>query len=244
MYTNLLMRIIGFDCADKSLGVCVVDVNPVLLRRHSEILVQLREMKTKNTGAGEFDQILEDLDEIYSDAIKLIYLNIFDTIPGKKVKNTNTTQRVAGLKGILYYLDKKFSPDIVLIEFQMRVNAKSNSVCSCLLYHYSSTAEFSGSSTCQELSLTDIEPIVFPHELHVVGASVKNTIYFSEEGRYTHFIKKYSTNYAANKAHSRFNLHQWLKIHNQLDMLQGIKKANWDDVGDAFMMIMGWLNRV
>ena len=242
------MRIIGFDCADKSLGVCVVDVNPVLLRRHTEILVQLRAMAAHKCKAvqgvdGDLDQILEDLDEIYSDAVKVIYLNIFDTIPGKKVKNTNTARRVAGLKGILFHLDKKFSPDIVLIEFQMRVNAKSNSVCSCLLYHYSSTAEFAGSSASQALSQTDIEPIEFPHELHVVGASVKNTIHFSEAGRYAHFIKKYSTNYAANKAHCKFNMHRWLEIHDQLDMLRGIKKKNWDDIGDAFMMVMGWLSR-
>jgi hypothetical protein len=110
-------------------------------------------------------------------------------------------------------------------------------VCSSLLYHYSTPAPFASAKSDMHHPNAGRKQ---PH-LKVVGASVKNSIFFCEDGRYENFIKRYSTNYAANKAHCKFNLCHWAGLHDPT-LLKGIKKRNWDDVADAFMMIMGWLS--
>ncbi len=73
--------------------------------------------------------------------------------------------------------------------------------------------------------------------IKVLACNIKNSVSFTEEGRYYNFIEKYS-NYTANKKHTTYNFRYYLE---KVDDMKYPKKIKLDDCADAFMMIVGCL---
>jgi len=141
-------------------------------------------------------------------------MDVFDVVP----TSVNTVDRAIQLKKCLTMLDEKIKTPIdkVLVEYQMSSNDKSRCVSNQIIYHYS---EYSP---------------------EIVGPSLKNTIYFSDELKYNAFASKYSRSYTANKNHTKANMLYWLNKHDRMDLISNIPKKNIDDVADSFMQIWGW----
>ena len=145
----------------------------------------------------------------------------------KKSKKTNQKknplgtliERTHGLKHLLHMIDSQFStPDIVLVEYQMKQNDYSKNISSQVLYHYDNNHTY----------------------LEVVGPSLKNTISFSEELNYGNFIMKYS-NYIANKKHAVANYNYFIKVFPSNKHEVNSKKK--DDIADAFIMAFAYCNK-
>jgi len=237
------MRIISFDCANKSLGVCVAEIPDDMAKialRHAELTEEMRGLLGNNERAdarawlARVAAVTQELSDIHSAIIKVECLDVFDVIPGKKVAKASAHERAQGIKGVLTYLDQTYPADQVLIEYQMSVNSKSNGVCSSILYHYAKPGAFTSAKKIQ-YNANDEGP-----DMRVVSASLKGKICFSEAGRHVNFIKKYASNYAVNKAFSRHNVAMWAAVHDKT-LLRGIKKANHDDAGDALLMLVAWV---
>lgn len=116
------MRILSFDCANRSLAVCLLDIN-------TGIVGQLYD------GIKQFD--INTMMDITDDYIKIHIFNVYDLTNGK---NTDTVMKASLLKKCLGTLDDIISSingvDQVLIEYQMPSNDKSRCVSQQILYHY------------------------------------------------------------------------------------------------------------
>jgi hypothetical protein len=273
------MILIGFDCATKSLGVCIVEYNENWQKDLNSILKEFQEISTqqnkKISDAEKLNKLIiltENIANIINNIIIILYINVFDLIPenqtkkSKSLKKTTQTKSInplknkpsvelqqkdililktIRLKGVLTNLDSyikntiKKPLNVVLIEYQMGINHKSHEISSQLLYHYSSlNMQFKSLNTIYQSSL--FTSLNTP-KLEIMGPSLKNTVSFNIAGKYSNFIKKYTTTYTANKNHTKFNLNTFLGTFKQESLVSKLPKLYLDDAADAFMMIFAYL---
>ena len=205
---------------------------------------------------------IKELDEKISNIIQPLFCDVVDLIPNKKIKETDVNIRSSRLKGYLNRVDTIYIPQIlenisrkmssesikeinspsnpikILLEYQMGPNDKSRNVCSQILYHYStSDNQFKTSldTHSNAVSATNV------YDIEIIGPSLKNKLNFNKSESYSHIIKKYVTNYNANKKHSVCNMLHWLSVLHLDKLIKKIKKSNLDDVADSFNMAIAWI---
>jgi hypothetical protein len=203
------IHVLSFDCATRSLAVCFMTINTDLNN--------LKSTDHKKTGDGYID--VTDI------SVDIHILKVFDLTEGIKI---DTVKRMLLLKECLLGVDSMvkesgFSPDQVLVEYQMPSNDKSRCVSTGIVYHYSGIPD------------TDVA---------LVGPTLKNKIRFSKDDSLSHgsFMEKYSSKYVANKNHCKANFLYWLELHCLTKLIgeNKITKKNVDDIADAFMQVWGW----
>lgn len=214
-----MKRVLSFDCANRSLAVCYASIN-------------------KNTYAPLMEAIQNSKDnkELYLDYVQIHFVKVFDITSGKKF---DTVQKSILLKTQLQELDAQIKTESdklnrtygvsksdepysqVLIEYQMSVNDKSRAVSQQLVYHYCDKAN-----------------------VYLVGPTLKNKIDLSADRSlsYGDFIAKYSSKYIANKNHTKQNFLHYLYKTELSDIINPIKKKNYDDIADSFAQIIGFTN--
>jgi hypothetical protein len=145
------------------------------------------------------------------------------------------------LKYALYCISNQLpKPDIVLIEHQMKFNDKARSISKYIEEFYTTIEECKISYQLKDFPLKDyIVPLQHKCHVFIVNPGIKNKYHFTEEGKYKHFISKYS-NYVANKKHTTYNFKYYLESIGEQSLIANIKKL--DDISDAFMMAYGWCN--
>jgi hypothetical protein len=218
------MRILSFDCANKSLAVCGVKVNT---NKFAETLTKINEcrklidqinLQIKNCTSGQdYKLILSQLKQLAAALKEIIkvfisawvceYQLVVDLFPGKKVKDTSPVERCVLLKSALAKID--YECDYVVIENQMRINEKSTGVLYCLLYEYGPKAN-----------------IIMPSE--------KNKLNLGGVYR-CDMIAKYSSAWSANKAHSKGNFEIIAKEQGFT-----IPKKCVSDIADAYFQSIAW----
>lgn len=240
------MFIIGIDVATKSLAISIIKYksNKIVQEEMNLAIENYKSYKKtfiNNKSCKNPDESLNNLLKKYQELlectnsllcpIEILFVDVKDLIPDKKLKDTNILERTNNLRDYLNDIDKKISElnipiknlDI-LIEYQMGPNDKSRVISSQLLYHFS------------KYSSANIE---------LVGPSLKNSIFFknNEESHYSKFLEKYSTNYSANKAHSKYLFLELLKNIGKNEIISNIKKKNIDDIADSVLMSISWLKK-
>jgi hypothetical protein len=136
-----------------------------------------------------------------------------------RVKDVSITERTRRLAITLTAFDALTlpKPSHVLIEYQMGQNDLSRLLSSQILYHYT----------------------VQGYECHVVPPAWKLRVGFGAISL-QQFLQSCSSKYRANKKLSKAVLERWADVfHISLDH---IAKKNRDDVGDAFLMAIAWLD--
>lgn len=250
------MLILGIDCGIKHLGVAIVQFDDW---RDSIKILEKKIASSANfceTGSIHYKTIIESINKTVDNFIQIKYLDIFDLIPGKKLKETNAIERACRLKAVLEYIDficyqlyNKNQPDLVLVEFQMGQNNKSNDNFSQILFHYAKADNnFSHHNNYMQTRTTKLQEQQNT-KLIVVRPSIKNTVSITPNGQYHHFLKRYKTRYTANKAHAVFNLQAFCTLFNQTHLIPSStsttkkrsKKICLKDAADAFMMIFGYI---
>lgn len=241
------MFIIGIDVATKSLAISIIkyksnkivqeEMNLAIENYKSykkTLKKQINDSSFNNESVNnllkKYQELLECINSLLC-PIEILFVDVKDLIPDKKLKDTNILERTNNLRDYLNDIDKKISElnipiknlDI-LIEYQMGPNDKSRVISSQLLYHFS------------KYSSANIE---------LVGPSLKNSIFFknNEESHYSKFLEKYSTNYSANKAHSKYLFLELLKNIGKNEIISNIKKKNIDDIADSVLMSISWLKK-
>lgn len=247
-----MMRVLSIDPATKSLAVSIIDfnttwiqdivaigaVNQELINREPDPLVRLSILKDWIAGV---DQILNNL-------VKLKYVNVFDLLPGAKVDTCSTKDKIRRLKGVVEYvqfvnnqMDHSAPIDKVLIEYQMSSNDKSRGIASALTYAFASPDDnFSFHGVHDNFRREFANRSLQSTDVVIVGPALKGTLHFGDKGNMQRFREKYAGNYAGNKAHSKYNFLKWLADNGATGMIEGIPKANVDDVADSFMMAYAW----
>lgn len=149
-----------------------------------------------------------------------VQLFVFDLLKNTKLENTTLVQRSKALVDVMKTIEPVLPQEYqVLVEYQMSANDKSRLLSAQIVYHF----------------------VHLGKPVEIVGPSLKQSINFGKTS-FRDFISTHRSNYNANKAHSRFVLEAWCRqfcpeaIHN-------IRRANLDDAGDAFLMMISWFSK-
>jgi len=227
------MKLVSFDCATKSLGVSVINYN---MQFNEQVNIAYQTYMLAKVACRDIHETLFNYIKLLDKIIYLIdtrinieYLDVIDVIPGKKVKETDVVERTMGLYRCLAQLQQSanLSRDneyTFLVEYQMGPNDKSRSVAAQIMMFFAKYCEPYGHST-----------------IKVVGPSLKNKVVIGgDDAHYSNFIEMYTTNYAANKNHAKYNFLKLLKYLKKEDYIKHIKKSNIDDIADSVMMSIGY----
>ena len=204
------INILSFDCGNRSLGYTFARIN-------IDILKDIRALNTLARKAQTDDDKLEVAAKTYvliKNFIRVHKSGVYD-VTGASLNKSNSLQKTRFLKKVLDDIDAKFNPeDIVIIEQQPeKLNSKTIVIQGQLCMFY-----------------IDHNPVIMP-------ATRKNTICFTKEIHYDVFRMKCRELYVANKQHSIANFLHFIKNYKLEHMIDGIKKANYDDLADSFMQM-------
>lgn len=233
------MKYIGIDLATKSLAISIIDYNQDFIKEMNDALDQYIIFKndfiTSNKTAiknllERFNDTIDRIISILDNRVNVIDMSVVDLIPGNKVSDISVVDRTHRLynymNGIFDAKLYPYKPEEMtfLLEYQMGPNVKSNVISSQILYHISRYRNRTGSN------------------IVLVGPSLKNKIMIGGyDSHYSNFVNKYTTLYAANKNHTKYNLQKFLEFVGSPFPPPGIKKANIDDIADAVIMTMAWI---
>lgn len=254
------MHIISFDTATKSLAISIIEYNIQYnnainieynkwinykqdITSKMNIMMDVDRYKTGptekdkllNKMIARFAKLIENITLIIKNRVNIKYLDVVDIIPGIRITDTSVTYRTEMLYNFLNnVLDpiiiqhtkdingEESSPEnkVFLLEYQMGPNVKSNIISSQIIYHMTK----------------------YKSKIELVGPSLKNKVIIGGEGsRYSNFIEKYTTNYAANKNHAKHNLLELLKYMDKTHLIEHIKKKNVDDIADSVLMSIAYI---
>lgn len=235
-----MLYIISFDIAIKSLAVAIFKIND---KWKTELHLEQEKLKLANLST--IKPILENIGLIYDSIIVPIYLDVIDLVPNQKIKETTAELRSARLKTFLNLLDDIIKEKInnlddnkfkILLEYQMGSNDLSRNICSQILFYYSQLDYGFSCANSNQYAYADIGK---KYSVEIIGPSLKNKINF--KCNHAEFVKKYSNNYNANKAHSKCNFLYWINYTQNQHLIGNIKKKNLDDIADATNMAIAWL---
>jgi hypothetical protein len=234
------MRLLGIDCATKSLAVSIVDFNEnwqTDLKAIQEKYTNLLDDASSMEKVDILQENIQSIKQCFDSMIQLEYVNVFDLLPGMKVKEASVELRMSRLKAIIHFIKNKFpNIDKVLVEYQMSANDKSRNISTALIYAFAEPND----NFINFGETNNFEKVGHSSKVEMVGPSLKSKVYFGAGGKVQNFRKKYMNNYTANKSHSKYNLLKWLEEYNCLDLIKNIPKKNLDDVADSFLMTYAW----
>ena len=215
---------LSFDCAKKTFAFIIIrlDFNFIFYNNKQlrDIINFIKSDIKKNGINDKHIDLATKMDERTKQSIKIIAAECVDLDPSKSNKEMDTVSRVRSvvdyvnrcIMGYVNDIDKNLLT--VLVEFQMSFNDKSRCVSTALL-------------------------TIFSHyDIHLVSPSLKNKIYFTEDGRHANFVQKYKNGYSANKAHALFN---YLKFEELFDQKLSISNTLKGHIADAFLQIFGYI---
>lgn len=170
------------------------------------------------SGLTRYDDPIS-FNEYMNSLITPIKMNVFDINEGKKAKDTNIINKAEALKQTLEQFDQELDVQngVVVIEYQMSANHLSNAIFNMLVYHYANK-----------------------YPIHIIKPSLKNTIALHPDLALSNFLATSSTNYIANKLHTRCNMIYLLTMIDKLDFIKNIKKKNHDDIADTLMQAIAF----
>lgn len=213
------MRILSFDSATENLGVCVINHDEQWDEKIKIIIQRIYDLydslDTNTNWRTDLTDLLVDANRVLASVMHIEFAQAANCTGGKKVTEMTAMERTAGLKKYLSSLN--ITPDIVLIEHQMKQNDISRMNSMQIAYHY-----------------VDVCPV------HIVDPGGKNKYSFSADTSYEKFITRY-TNYTANKKNTDANLKYFVKTMDS-HVLDGVAKGQkTNDIADAFMQAVAWL---
>lgn len=213
--TNNKLRILSFDCANKSLAYFSAEFDPLYIAKYKQLR---NNVLRENAPIEATAKLLLFLSSQFAENIKC---GVVDVLDGKKVADTELIHRTKCLKKKLDEIVSIMpAPDLVLIEAQPpNKNHKSSIVQDQL---------------CMYFIDRNIECVL-------MDPRVKNKYSFDSSLHHDVFICKNPTLYAANKNHSKHNFLKFIKVFNMEYVLDGVKKENIDDLADSFMQIFAYL---
>ena len=243
---------ISFDSANKSLSVCVVQIDTNILKCVGEIWGDTQTRLIDLIQNGTLETFITRMNLLNFAKYRIMYAETVDLIPGKKVKETTIEHRTESLVSWLVGLDSKLReigvslgdigvavPDkerpIVLMEYQMGPNDKSRTVSHQILAWYA--------VRCR---IAIVNPTLKNQTHKGSTAFLNRRSGFNDWPSHGKFLAKYADSYTANKAHTKACLLYWMEHHASASeiviiqaVIDSVKKC--DDIADAFMQFAAWI---
>ncbi len=240
MQTNGKIKILGFDCANRSLAWSLITIDVNIRNKISTAIAAVTEILNNNINTyADIKLVLGNLRAIMADFVVFESCGVADILCGQKLAEVNEVERTRALYTFL--TTKDFRPDIVLIEKQpgkigSGVNSGAIAVSNQICYHYIGTCS-----------------------VHFVSPKLKNALSFHMDIDYDYFyecaVRKTMElrgrklnleeigrcKYTAAKKHSAENFLYFIKIFSLEATIVGIKAQRYPDLADSFMQIIAWL---
>ncbi len=183
----------------------------------------LYRFRSFNNMLHEIPVNIVERNQYLDSCVQPLVMNVYDINAGEKVKDTSISAKAASLKSTLMAFDNSISqyigdhPTIVLIEYQMNANHLSNAIFNMIVFHYSDK-----------------------FTIEVVKPSWKNTIALHPRLSLSEFLAKASSNYKANKEHTRWNMIFLLTALDKMELISHIKNKNQDDIADTLCQALAY----
>lgn len=103
------------------------------------------------------------------------------------------------------------------MKYQLNANHGADAIFNMLVYHHAGR-----------------------YPIEVMKPAWKNSIALHPSLTLSSFLATSSSNYKANKNHTRFNMLYLLTMINRLEMVAGIKPSNQDDIADTLMQAIAF----
>lgn len=185
-------------------------------------LYRLRSFVGIEGGAPRTDALA--LNDYCDEVVVPVRMCVFDLGNGAKARDVSIDEKARALRRALTQFDSDIGDlvhgAIVLVEYQMNANHMSNAVFNMIIYHYA-----------------------HDHRVEVVPPSWKNTIALHPQLQLCEFLAHCSSNYKANKEHTRWNMLYLLAVLGKTHLIAGIKKQNQDDIADTLCQALAWHRR-
>jgi hypothetical protein len=242
------MIIYSFDCAVRKLGFCCISINTNWRIEMGEHIDRLNEFYANTTMSkeetmSEIHTILTQINELLNSMLKIVYVNVFDLLPGEVINAKTRPKYVQSLKYLLKSLKHQLpAPDVVLIENQMKKNGKSNGIAHDLeMYYMPVGVDATLTYTLTEYPIIEskIKEKTKP-AVYMLGCSLKNSYDIDKiNGKFNIFAQRYNDNYTINKEHCNYNFKYFCKTYN----IKLNTKESTRDMADAFMQAYAWAHR-
>ena len=244
-----LKHVLSFDCADKTLGVCLVAYLP------SEIISETIELIRSDSPEKQTPQTINLVNNVLS--IRTYWL--FNLLPDAIVRDTEDSVRLSrlkyALKSIRKILDRaSIKIDKIIVEYQMGQNDLSRLISSAIQYEFVDvdskiqvtigqlddgykypTEDLKNHDEKRDLSEScDVKS----SDCISIGPAHKNSFSFAQNLSYGVFAAKYKTTTTANKHHTAENFKYFLRL--QGFNLKGLHKEI-NHIADAFMQAAYWI---
>lgn len=231
-----LKHVLSFDCADKTLGVCLVAYLP------SEIISENIEL----IQSASFDKQAVQTMDLVKNILSIRTYWLFNLLPDAIVRDTEDSVRLSrlkyALKSIRKILDRaSIKIDKIIVEYQMGQNDLSRLISSAIQYEFvdvdSKIQVTIGQIDDEKKDL--FEPCnVKSIDCISIGPAHKNSFSFAQNLSYGVFAAKYKTTTTANKHHTAENFKYFLEL--QGFNLKGLHKEI-NHIADAFMQAVYWI---
>lgn len=171
--------IMSFDCARRNMGVCVMEVDHVMILP----ALALQELDDVESQIAVLERRVQYIDRVLNEILNVRTFESWDC----GADAVQAWEVAPVLRQKLNELDAKWGrPDIMIYEFQMNVNDKSRMVSTMLAYHYA-----------------------FCPTVWRAMPALKNQVSLSNALRHRNFLIKHSSAYRANKAHAEATVRFW-----------------------------------
>ena len=159
--------------------------------------------------------------------VEPIMMKVIDINDGTKTKDTSIIEKAEALKLTLQAIDEEVKDSIqsdnviVLIEYQMSQNHGANAIFNMIVYHYAGR-----------------------YPIEIMKPAFKNSIALHPSLTLSSFLAKCSSNYQANKQHTRFNMLYLLTMTDRMDIISTIKNKNQDDIADTLCQALAFHKKI
>jgi hypothetical protein len=244
METLPIIKVNSFDCARRSMGVCVIEVCPFM------ILPRIILHGTIDQQLSILERHIALLSSAIDNIIKIKKIDVWDL-------GANISMPWEVALPLKTQLDKLSQPDYLVYEFQMDLNDKSRMISTMIAYHYAGvktirTAPAVKNTLCIQKNIDkktfcNLCPVVSAKRVKMGGSlkPIADVIFTTPDRRVSlniqEFLKCYTVQYSANKMHTAAMLEWWASIFKT--DIQHIPKTCLDDAGDAFIQVLGALKR-
>lgn len=222
---------LSFDCADKTLGVCLIGFIPKedVINR----IEIIRDMTVENPHYTS---------RLVSDILSVKQYWLFNLLPEAKVRETDDHIRLGRLKAAINSIKTTVQSmniriDEVHVEYQMGQNDLSRLISAAIIYEFSTP-----DNNIQTIIGPTSAPVHQTPQIQIftIFPSSKNSICFHPNLAYSTFAAKYKTTTTANKHHTTENFKYFLTLQNsnkKIELGTG-KHSEINHIADAFMQSM------
>lgn len=207
------MRVLSFDCANKSLGHCLFDIDTELLSK--------KYLPIGKPNVEKIHAMVRANITGMNGVINVITCGV-NSLFSEKISDTNIMYRTKKLHSMLCSLDlgNRGDIDAVVIEYQYVAGSHSREVSDCLCMYF---AEFNVDlffpSSRKKLHFTD----------------TLNYSHFKEK-----YAKSYTANKAHSVANFKYIIEE-LELESLQQCIAAIHSSNHDDIADSFLNAWMWV---